>query len=213
MTETPAQPPAADKVHIRRVYVVIAALLAGLALAPGYLLLCGHSSGRQVARYDLYNAAADGNTPRPLSVTVPLSPDMNPVGLNVIIATPFRQHNKAESATFIATLYRDKAMVWDANFFLGHGHKVEAVAGTTFTVRAGSFKAPAADNYAFTLVTQPDFDNIRSISLEVRRNVMLPRPWIVGLGILIIVCVMVWAMIPPKGYDMKAERVGTKWYE
>jgi hypothetical protein len=195
--------------------IVIGAMVIGLALAPGYLLLCGNSSGKQVGEYELYRAGESNNAFDKASIDITLTREMGNIGLNVIIETPFRDHTKAEAARFQSSLLQTghEVPLWEGNFALGHGRKREAIAGTTFTIRARSFRVDQDGKYIFELATEPALDNIRSIRLQVRSNVMLPNRWILGLGLFVIAGVIVWALIPIKGYDHKAERTGTKWYE
>jgi hypothetical protein len=196
-----------------KVYAVIAALVAGLALAPGYLVLCGHASGAKDADYELYRGNAEPNSSQSFVVTVPLKREMNPIGFNVVIATPFRNHARAEQGQFRAELSKEGRQLWAANFFLGHGSKKEAIAETTFSLRIKTFNVTDDGEYQFLILRESGMENIRRMDIEVRRNTVIPNPWVVGLGLLIIGGVMVWALIPAKGHDHAAERTGTQWYE
>jgi hypothetical protein len=213
MSIEPASPGSDEtKPDRSRVYAVLAALAVGLALAPGYLILCGHTSGVKCAEYELYRGDADPNSSQSYVITVPLKKEMGRIGFNLVIATPFRNHTKSERGIFHAELSSQGSQLWATNFFLSHAAKKEAIAETTFSLRIKTFDVTEDGEYQFLIVRESGMENIRRMQLEVRRNTSIPNPWIVGLGLLIIGGVMVWALIPAKGHDPAAERTGTKWY-
>jgi|GEM_PF-6462837 len=199
------------KTNRLRALVVVITLLAGLALAPGYLLLYGHESGARVADYDV-TCAQDANAPDCPAINLALTTDMNPVAFNIIVTTAFRDYAGAESEKYRAWLSYDTQPLWTADFYLGHGRRKEAIAGTDITYRLKTFSIERDGDYRFVIHRPTGMEGIRRMRLEVRKNVPVPNTWIIGLGLLIIAGVMVWAVIPAKGYDYKAERTGTQWY-
>ena len=198
--------------HTLRTCLVIGAFLAGLALTPGYLLYCGYGSGKISANYDIACCPDDPNAPDPVTTPVTLTTDMNPVGFNIIMTTPFKDYALADAGRYRASLARHGRDLWEAIFHLENARRKEAIAGTTFTMRLKTFIVEEDGQYDFAVTRPAAMEGLRTMQLEVRRNAVIPNPWVIGLGVLILVIVMIWAMIPPKGHDLRAERIGTKWY-
>jgi hypothetical protein len=195
-----------------RRFAIVPLLVVGLALAPGYLLLCGHASGKKEAACEMYRAGTKDAPGQTLSTEIAMTKDMNPLGLNVIAKTPFRDYARAETGLYQGELTYDGKPLWTSKFYLSHAHKKEALSGTTFTLRMKTFQITRDGKYQFALTLPADMNNIQCLDIEVRRNTSIPNPWVVGLGIVLLLGVMVWALIPAKGHDHKAERTGTQWY-
>jgi hypothetical protein len=194
------------------IYIGLSCLALGLALAPGYLLLCGHSSGTVQASYQLYRPATDSRPPETHVVEVPLSRNMNPIGFNIVARTPFRAGARVEAQPYEARLTRDGGQLWMSTFNLAHGGRKEAIAGTAFTLRLKTFSIDEDGPCKFSLLLPADANGITAIDLQVRRNVAVPNPWIVGTGFAFLAIVLIWALMPTEGHDPREERIGTKWY-
>ncbi|HSV27321.1 MAG TPA: hypothetical protein VLH60_05455 [Sedimentisphaerales bacterium] len=195
-----------------RTCLVLAAVLTGLVLAPGYLIYCGYGSGKYAASYDIICGSEDPNAPPPVTTPVMLTTDMNPVGFNIIMTTPFRDHARAREGQYRAALARHGHDLWETIYYLDNARRKEAIAGTTFTMRLKTFVIEEDGQYDFIVTRPAGMEGLQSVRLEVRRNARIPNPWVISLGILILVVVMIWAIIPPKGHDLRAERIGSKWY-
>ncbi len=195
-----------------RIYLVMTSLLIGLALAPGYLLLCGYGSGKHLSDHEIACCPPDANSLDVQATTLTLTTDMNPLGLNITMTTPFRDYTAAESGQYHASLSRDGETLWDTAFLLANASRKEAVSGTTFSFRIKTFMVPHDGRYEFAISRPEAMEGIRTMHLEVRRNVAMPNSYVVSLGILILAGVMVWAIFPSKEHDPQADRIGTKWY-
>jgi hypothetical protein len=195
-----------------RRFAIVPLLVIGLALAPGYLLLCGHASGKKEAGCEIYRAGTREAAGQTLTAEVTLTEDMNPLGFNLVARTPFRDHARAETGLYQSELIYDGKPLWTSKFYLSHAYMKEAISGTTFTLRVKTFQITRSGKYQFALAIPEDMNNIQSLDFEVRRNAAIPNPWVVGAGIIMLLGVMAWALIPAKGHDHKAERIGTQWY-
>jgi len=197
-----------------KVCLVLGFLIVGLALAPGYLLLCGSGSGVRVSTHNITCQSLDPNSAENIQTTsLELSPSMNPLGINLVMTTPFRDYSAAEAGQFHARLSKDGITLWDSLFYLANAQKKEAISGTSFLFRAKTFSVSDSGVYEFSLHRRQAMDGINSVQLEVRKNVAMPNRYIVGLGILILAGVIIWAILPSKHHDPNAERTGTQWWQ
>ena len=155
-------------------------LLAGLATGPGYYFYCTWFTGKHVGEYPI---RAEGRGIQP--VTLPLDPDMNPIGMDI---SAFVIGSAGDAAPWIGmTLHDGRTRLLEglATFKIGK----DGAAGE-HTVILGSFSVPRADRYtvhfngALGSSSGPRLSNPR---LLVRRNMKEPNMTIVWWGVAILV--------------------------
>lgn len=165
---------------------------AGTIAGPGYSIYCDFFSGSPVGKFKMSErvgswAAPDGQTMTfgPAGAFKPfvveLDPEMNPVGF------VWRAYVEGGSTgvRYSARLYLGDEMVLNR----GVGMSNTEDHGTHSSMSAGTVRVSSAGRYHFVLEPVPgnNTSGVSDMEIEVRRNVMVKKMWIVGPGIAVMV--------------------------
>ena len=185
-------------------------ILLGLAFGPGYYAWSTFFSGSNVAEHRLGEKGdrwtlshgevmrfSKGNAFKPVELA--LEPAMNPVGLVLVFEVVGDVHMQpVRGNVYHALLLRDALPVLQKQVTIGRGTELGPDQRRSELV--ATLEVPSTGVYTFVLEeTEPPELPLGGITLEVRRNVILPRMDVVWAGAALLVAGVVGFFLAGRG--------------
>jgi hypothetical protein len=193
--------------------------IAGLLLGPGYYIYCKFFSGSSVGEYTILShdvksldlgvvkSTTASNPKWNTPVELDLSPEMNPILIKASFG--FMQSTSVgKGQEYSVSLSRDGDEVWTRDLSVrrskagttGSGrHHVE----TTKTVEIMTFEVDEPGTYSLDMTPQGrDRMTIAGIKIDVRKNVLSPRPVLYVPGVIVLVLSLVLTVY----YNMRQKK-------
>lgn len=160
-----------------KVVVILLAILIGLVIGPLQAIYCVMFSGKEVSEHKI-NVGEE--------ISVPLSPDMNPIRFlaEIDYMVPKIIAGQSESSNFDGTLSYDDSELWSQQFGVSENDDDENGGGTRISITRSersasktssihSFNVDESGDYHF-LATKTKHQELRvnEMHLKIRRNVM-----------------------------------------
>ena len=208
-----------------KTYLIILAVVfvAGLAVGPGYLVYCHFFSGSSVGEFPVFEkditsvavggmtSISGGQAQWQTPITIHLSPEMNPIALNVAaqIARSGRTGaSSSQTARYTTELKLGDKLIWQEEFTMSPSEtskkdKKKLSLGTTGTFstthkRIKTFSVTEAGDYVLDVKEEGDSLTVAGMTVKVRSNVIAAKKAIVIPGFVVCVGSLVGLLILSK---------------
>ena len=202
--------------------VLVSAFFVGLLLGPGYLLYCYFFSGDEVGQYPVFEkditrisvgtmeSTSSGQTQWQTPITVHLSPEMNPIAINLTAKTvgSVSIASNLKRAGYTAELKLADELIWTEGVGISppdtsKKNKKKFAIGSKLTFsstsqRLRTFSVTQAGDYVLDIKEKSNPNIVASMVIKVRRNVTLPKMAFVIPGFVLCVGSMVGLFILSK---------------
>ncbi|MCK4850163.1 MAG: hypothetical protein KAT11_02370 [Phycisphaerae bacterium] len=196
-----------------KTYLAILAIVfvVGLLIGPGYLVYCYFFSGAEVGKYPVFEkditrisvggveSTSSGQTQWQTPITMRLSPEMNPIAINLTAKTvgSIRVASRLERARYAAEFRSADELIWTKDVWISppdtsKKDRKKFTIGSKLTFsstsqRLQTFSVTEAGDYVLDIKEESNPNIVASMMIKVRRNVVSAKKAIVIPGFVLCV--------------------------